>query len=388
MNYKEFNFIIIVLNIVLIFSILYQVKHFIKLVHNEEFEQKTSITSTNDFTKKLPRKSPPIPDYKKYIIFEQGYNGWADRVKGIVTTYALAQLTNRVFLIHMTEPCNITDYLLPNEINWNQNINELIENGKLPKNFTSLKYLNQNYGKYKAYNMTDVYEIIVYYKNIDVIYFSINDNWLFYFSGETIFHNKVRQLGYEPPQFEISFVLKSWLAKLFKFSPKLQEEYNKYLPLLKPNKNTTLICTQIRTHDDKSKKNSSVAVLYWDFIKKHYIKNLNTDYRIFVTSDFNKIEIETQQHFGKDKVVFTTNYDQNDSVHFLLIKSCDKEIKFILDFFILSNCDLALIGYGEYGKTALYNRDYPKSNNFNYMNQSMPTDFYLNMLGAVGPKLN
>jgi hypothetical protein len=106
---------------------------------------------------------------------------------------------------------------------------------------------------------------------------------------------------------------------------------------------------------------------------------MNTNYRIFVTSDFRLIEIDAANHFPKDTVIYTTGMSENNEAnHFLKIKNCQENLKFMLDFFLLSNCDHAVIGHGEYGQTALYNRDYPKSKVWKSLNDSMPEDFYSN----------
>jgi hypothetical protein len=71
--------------------------------------------------KDLDLKEEKENSYTKYLLFYQGYNGWADRFKGILSAYQLALLSDREFILIMTEPCNITNYVLPNEVNWNRN---------------------------------------------------------------------------------------------------------------------------------------------------------------------------------------------------------------------------------------------------------------------------
>ena len=319
----------------------------------------------------------------KYIVFQSGYNGFADRIKGIVTTYAISLLIGRKFLIKMDQPCNLTDFLLPNQIDWNKSFNELIQEGKLRPNFTTLKYLKRNRGNFKAYNVTSVLNMAYRYWDIDVIFFTVNDNWLPFFQGNKYLKQRIFQVGYAFHDFKMSFLLKDWLNKLFKFSTRLQEEYDKYTKLLKPQKDTYLICAQIRTHDIDNQKNSSVGELFWNYIKTNYLdKNkTNDNYRIFITSDYELIEKEALIYFGPEKVVYTTNVGKSN--HFLKIQDCKNEIKSVLDFFLLSNCDLALHGHGEYGKTAYYNRDYPKSMQMVKINDTAPSDFYLNMITSL-----
>ena len=63
----------------------------------------------------------------KYIQYECNVphkvcGGWADRLKGIMSTYALSMILNRSFLLQITQPCYIETLLQPNQINWNTKI--------------------------------------------------------------------------------------------------------------------------------------------------------------------------------------------------------------------------------------------------------------------------
>ncbi|CAF3902742.1 unnamed protein product, partial [Adineta steineri] len=43
--------------------------------------------------------------------------GWGDRLRGILSVYILALLTNRHFMIDMNYPCEILKVLQPNVVN-------------------------------------------------------------------------------------------------------------------------------------------------------------------------------------------------------------------------------------------------------------------------------
>jgi len=58
---------------------------------------------------------------KKYIVYNcirYPAGGLADRLKGLVSCYALAKLLNREFIINWTYPYNLNSVLQPNLINW------------------------------------------------------------------------------------------------------------------------------------------------------------------------------------------------------------------------------------------------------------------------------
>lgn len=60
--------------------------------------------------------------------------GLADRLKGIITIYALSKATNLTFKCIYTHPYKLTDYLLPNQYNW------LPSEEELSKSITEVRY--------------------------------------------------------------------------------------------------------------------------------------------------------------------------------------------------------------------------------------------------------
>ncbi|XP_053385397.1 uncharacterized protein LOC123538540 [Mercenaria mercenaria] len=68
--------------------------------------------------------------------------GWADRQKGIVSSFLLALLTNRTFIVDMTSPCKLKSFLLPNIYNWSMCTAFLETVSK--KNFSYFKYVYGN----------------------------------------------------------------------------------------------------------------------------------------------------------------------------------------------------------------------------------------------------
>ena len=48
--------------------------------------------------------------------------GHADRLKGIISVYIWSLLSNRTLLVRITRPCNFTNLLEPNEVNWNRDV--------------------------------------------------------------------------------------------------------------------------------------------------------------------------------------------------------------------------------------------------------------------------
>ncbi len=69
----------------------------------------------------------PITSPNKYLVYtcNQPCGGWGDRTRKIVGAYLLSLVLNRTFIINMTWPCSITNFLQPNFILWNQTIKNL-----------------------------------------------------------------------------------------------------------------------------------------------------------------------------------------------------------------------------------------------------------------------
>ena len=61
-----------------------------------------------------------LNDPNKWLIYEckNHCGGWADRLKGIMSVYALSLLTQRHFLIDITTPCNFSQLFVPNLVDW------------------------------------------------------------------------------------------------------------------------------------------------------------------------------------------------------------------------------------------------------------------------------
>ena len=59
--------------------------------------------------------------------------GWGDRLRGITSVYILAVLLQRRFIINMLYPCDLSNFLQPNLIDWKTN-----HNTNQPKNYLIL----------------------------------------------------------------------------------------------------------------------------------------------------------------------------------------------------------------------------------------------------------
>ncbi len=293
----------------------------------------------------------------KYIVYECSQyvscGGWADRLKGIMSTYAISLLTDRKLIIRIKKTCDISKYLLPNEIDWNINLHQL-ENYHQLTTHNLFIYYNEDFIK----NELKYINFVNYETNKDVIVIRTGFNLLPYLAANPEHRLKLSQLGFNNVKaFTIEKLFYKWYKKLFKFNRNLQTKYDKLLNNnLKINNNSKLICAQVRlgggggvSIDLKFTSRQNTA-LYWSHIKNMFLKNnennysLLFDYKLFITTDTPDVIDEARQVFGKDKVFGF----KESSYHIEFKRSskqCDKLSELFIDFKLLGDCDMGVISH-------------------------------------------
>ncbi|XP_021378796.1 uncharacterized protein LOC110466557 isoform X2 [Mizuhopecten yessoensis] len=100
------------------------------------------------------------PRLKGYIVYDCDDHhsgpcgGWSDRMSGMFSAYVISVLLHKHFLVRCTRSFNLTDYFIPNSIDWKYNSSLLVDmsskyhnffcktpNAIKEKNLTSLKHL-------------------------------------------------------------------------------------------------------------------------------------------------------------------------------------------------------------------------------------------------------
>lgn len=294
----------------------------------------------------------------KYIVFEciEGKcRGWADRLKGILSAYAWSLISNRKFYINIDKPCHLSNMLEPNKINWLTNFTQLYAN------FSNNKKYIIGYDNYKLrksiINLTlDEFE----QDSFDLIVIRNNLSWLKEMSKNKDIREKLIYLGYNPDKFNIQYLFHKWYNDLFKLNANLQVKYNNFLNKIKSNE--ILICAQVRIggkYDiNFTKRNNSI--IYWNYIRNVFLNNNNNNnnknYKLFVTTDTQSIELEAKKEFGNNNVII----NEGLNTHLDLIQSkkvssdCSEVSKTFLDFHSLQNCDKAIISQSGFGKLGVW----------------------------------
>lgn len=119
-------------------------------------------------------------EQQKYILYECSGDGLCgglvDRFKGIINAYAWALFTNRNLIVKMTKPCDFINLMVPNQINWNLDLDHLVIYEELKENYTIHKINGLDNSEYRD-NLANM-DIINYQNKSDVISVFTNLEWI------------------------------------------------------------------------------------------------------------------------------------------------------------------------------------------------------------------
>jgi hypothetical protein len=163
-----------------------------------------------------------------------------------------------------------------------------------------------NHYEFKT-NMTRL-DLIEFHKDKKLIILRSNREYFNEWSQNKLIFPRLVELGFDPKNFTFSQMMFPFYNRLFKLSPYLQPKYSEFLKKAKPSGETKLICIQIRVggyamndYIEPIRSTPEDAKLMWDFIKNNFIDKLresSTDYRIFLTTDSQKIQDDAKKSMG------------------------------------------------------------------------------------------
>ncbi|XP_060599326.1 uncharacterized protein LOC132752932 [Ruditapes philippinarum] len=291
--------------------------------------------------------------HKKFLVYKCDSSslcgGFADRQKGIISTFLLALLTNRKFIIDMTSPCNLEEFLEPNVYNWN--LCKAYLKTMPNKNISKLNYV-ENYKFIKGINQ-----------------FDFDRNWtkgavVLKFNGYAI--DKIRQ--HKETKSRLEWLLNITneeaihlvLNTLFKPGERLFNDainfYNNHINGRK------LICSHIRKGknptlptDNRLRFGSPNETVIFEYLKK---LDKNSKNAIYIAADSEEVKQSAKGNLTSYININRTIVHIDRLAQFKKQKSeaCDGFYTAVFEQFILSLCDKLILTRSGFGTIAAYIR--------------------------------
>ena len=297
---------------------------------------------------------------------------WDDRLKGILSTYALSKILNRTFLLNITQPCFFNTTLFPNKHNWNL--------GHHLKDRGSIYDLDIKYNRgFKAQLESERYliDLMTDLRRYDFV--NVRSSLL---ASDSLVKNKfgisrLRLIGYhDPASFKVNREFFNWYNELFQLAPRMVYKYKKMMRKVKPQQSTFLICAQVKLGRERADALPlGTSKHFWRFINRTFVDELkrsNRDYRIFVTTDHEHIKKEASSAFDQDVVVSNPDPIVNMDLDFAnLGEDCDQVESVVLDFHLFQHCDAVVVSSNGFGVLGAWNRPDPLKNFYVFVNQEL-----------------
>ena len=111
---------------------------------------------------------------------------------------------------------------------------------------------------------------------------------------------------------------------------------------------------------------------FWKFIRDKFLTDLTlkSDWRVFVTSDMEAVELEAIEEFGQERVIRIPGINSHIDRETSLGNDCSRVEKPIMDFHFLQNCNKAIISQSGFGRLGLWNRGDPLRDIFVFSEKS------------------
>ena len=272
-------------------------------------------------------------------------SGWGNRVVGIVASYILANVTGRVFGIIMNNPCNLTNYLVPNKYNWSIPPERLVG---LSSTFMDVRNSRKFTNSLQTINFNDRYKQ-------DIIYIANNHDYHDVLLRNKLYKDRLKWLrGLNKAK-----IFKKILPMLFKPHQNIQSRLDAFLGKAKKDKKKILMCAQIRMGknptipwDNRPLNSMNGVQNIWRFFHQH-----NSTNWIFVTTDSQQVRKQAMSEFKNNSLDTEGEIIHMDKAYRGNI--CRGMGKLILDQWILINCDILVISSSTFGRIPAYIRGTP-----------------------------
>ncbi|OWF54905.1 uncharacterized protein LOC110466771 [Mizuhopecten yessoensis] len=300
-----------------------------------------SVQTSNDL---LP--GPPVttetPRLKGYIVYDCGdqnpgpCGSWSERMSGMFSAYVISVLLNKHFLIRYTRSCNLTDFLIPNSTDWRYNSSILAGRSWDYQNLVS-----KTPSAIKKNNLKSLHNLFTN----DVNFVRMNWDYTNYFR---YFENLPRVI---PWVLELHFadIYLQFFNTLFKPTKVITEAVDKIVQNV-----TKLACAHISMEGSNTKiggekhRDKKQLKHVWNLLKTMTKNN----YSIFVATDAQSVQNTAKELFKnlletKGRIVNTDRHASGDG-------SVSAFRKTVLDFFVLTKCDVLILTNSGFGMMSAF----------------------------------
>jgi len=176
----------------------------------------------------------------------------------------------------LANDCLIQKFLLPNKINWAQEVDDIYNN--LTRNSIVFDWP----GKIEESKFSQI-NFLEYYENTDILFASNGMQLIKHLTVNKNHHAKIKQIGYSLNEFTHENLIDKWYNKLFKLNSDLDKKLNGILSKFNSKR---FICAQIRIGGEDWAE--VVDEAYKEFGSDNVIGFKNSSFNIHLTSSLNK----------------------------------------------------------------------------------------------------
>lgn len=338
-----------------------------RLISRNELRTKNLFEKYRSLFDLTPLKTNSNPRKTMIYSCQSFCGGWGDRLRGILSAYVLALLSDRHFMIDMNYPCPISNVLEPNFVNWTYISFGSSNRTRLTINTMrsyETAYRDQIARTISSENFTQVWS------SYDDIYLSTNSDYMRPALNNVYMTNKTRELfgSLSISQITMQNMFPLFYELLFKPANAVQKRVDL---VLSSSLHRQLICFHIRIgknptnpydHAFTKRVNTTEAMI--DFTDKNFIpKNASL---VFVTSDSGQAISDVLRHYSNSSmtvvgpILHIDRFDRRSST------VCEGFLKVLADFYVLGECQISLVSKSGFSNWATRRRSAPNEHLYIY----------------------
>ncbi|XP_005103552.1 uncharacterized protein LOC101862129 [Aplysia californica] len=266
--------------------------------------------------------------------------GLADRLKGMLLAYVMANLTRRAFRVEVMKPsCGFQFYLTPNVYDWSVEDEATLPP---PDSGNIVRLVNDHYFRD---NIARIHFEEYISPSVREIYFQANLEYMGELRRTRVYHEELSWMeGLSPAD-----IYAALYKRLFRLAPRLQTQLRQLLSKHLNSTRSRLVCTHVRLgrnpsiQGDTEIRNSlrNVKTYLWPFLQSQLLSETDS---LFIMTDSAQVdESARQQPFAHRLVAIPGTIAHIDMARGLSFEEmCQAQDRLMLEFHLLMTCDLVV----------------------------------------------